>query len=91
MKKKKNVSCPVYWKDKVRTGKYGINSFQQFNVKGERAWVFQTVCRCVAPPVKCCLYWNNLRGLEGLEELKQNWGHYRADLFSLLKQHALSF
>lgn len=70
---KKKILFQVY-SNIVGTGKYGINSLQQLNVKGERAWVFQTVCRCVSPPVKCCLYWNNTHGLEGLEELKQKTG-----------------
>lgn len=73
------ILCNVFWKEKAGTNKYGINSFRQCDVKGGMAWVFQTVCRCASPPVKCCLYWNNTQGLEGLEELKQNWGYYRAD------------
>lgn len=77
--KKTNILRHIYWKDKVGTSKYGINSFEQFKVKREMARVIQTVCRCASPPVKCCLYWNNTQGLEGPEELKQNWGYYRAD------------
>lgn len=77
--KKTNILRHIYWKDKVGTSKYGIHSFEQFKVKGEMARVIQTVCRCASPPVKCCLYWNNTQGLEGPEELKQNWGYYRAD------------
>lgn len=35
------VLCRVYWKDKVGSNKYGINSFQHFNVKGGQAWYFK--------------------------------------------------
>lgn len=59
--------------------KHGLNIFQQFKVKGEIVQVFQSVCRCASPRLKCCLYWNNTHGLKGLEELKQNWGYDRTD------------